>query len=90
MYRSYSILANKKEIGKIKADNIFEYEISEETNFQLKIDWCYSNIVKVNPSIDGEKIILEAKSNLIGWRIFIYFVYILFKRNQYLYLEIKK
>ncbi len=90
MFRSYTILVNSKKIGAINADENLFFEISEESDFQLKIDWCYSNIVKVNPKKDGANIILLAKSNLIGWRIFIYFIYISFKRKNYLNLEVKR
>lgn len=87
MFRSYTILANSKKIGSINANENLFFEISEETDFQLKIDWCYSNVIKINPIKDGNNIILLAKSNLVGLRVFIYFIYITFKRKKYLNLE---
>ena len=42
--RKYKLLLNGEEIGRIKNDDVMEFEVSEG-NYQLlaKIDWCTSN-----------------------------------------------
>ena len=54
--------------------------------FGLRIDWCGSEDLQfeVRP---GEHATFECGSSLAGWRIVLFFVYVLFRTREYLWLR---
>jgi len=89
--RAYKIILNGDVVGKIKDGEQVEIDVAPGNHqLKMKIDWCGSNIVEFEMN---EKIIeFECGSNLRGskfWIPFIELKYIIFKRNQYIWLTMK-
>lgn len=53
---------------------------------RLRIDWCGSGDLRFEAR-PGERITFECGSSLTGWRILMWFIYVVFQRRQYLWLR---
>lgn len=89
--RAYKIILDGNVVGKIKDGEEIEIDVAPG-NHQLyvKIDWCRSNTVEF--AMNEEIVEAECGSNLRGakfWIPFIELIYIIFKRNQYMWLRIR-
>ncbi len=90
LFRSYRILLNGREIGRIKNGKEFEFEIQSGTHclLQLQIDWCFSNIMEFE--CKDELIKFECGNNYHGKRIFLGVLNTLGSRGEYLWLKRKE
>ncbi len=84
--RVYKVILDGKAVGEIKNGQEVTLEVSKGTHqLYLKIDWCRSNTV--NFDTNDSIIKFECGSNLRGLKILLMYYYILFSRNQYLWLK---
>lgn len=83
--RDYKIFVNDVFVGKISNNNSFEIEIEEKSNINLKIDWCSSNQLTVDPK--GDDIVLSSSCILTGWKKLIYPLYLTMYSNKYILLK---
>ena len=88
--RDYKVVCNSETIGTISNGETKVFEIPEgQHELYLKIDWCSSN--KVNFELNKEdQIKISGGSSLKGMKIFLAVVYILFKKDEYLWLRVEK
>ena len=87
--RAYKVMLDEKVIGEVNNGQEVTFEVPKGThNLYLKIDWCSSN--KISFDIKDADIVFECGSSLRGLKMFLSFVYILFLRDQYLWLKIKE
>ncbi len=85
-YRDYKIFINDVFVGKISNHNSFEFEIEEKSNLSLKIDWCSSNVLTIEPKVD--KVIISSSCILSsGWKILMYPLYLTLFYNKYILLQ---
>jgi len=85
--RAYRIELDGVKLGTIDNGESKTFFI-EPGSYQLvlKIDWCGSNTVAFNLPADG-KALFECGSNLRGAALLLFFFYVLFARDQYLWLR---
>ena len=84
--RAYKVILDEKVIGEIKNGQEITLEIPKGSHqLYLKIDWCRSNII--NFDINDDNVEFECGSSLRGIRIFLTIFYIIFFRDQYLWLK---
>jgi hypothetical protein len=85
LFRSYKILLDDKEVGRIKNGKVFEVHVSPGTHrLQLKIDWCASNPVEFE--CNDELIEFECGNNFVGRKVFLGVLNTLGARGDYLWL----
>lgn len=90
LFRDYQVLLDDKIIGKLAPEGAIEFDAEVNSRIKLKIDWCYSNEIKINDYRGADHIYLKAKSNIHGWKRFALLYYIFFKRNKYINLSISE
>ena len=74
----------KIQIGEIKAGSTKEFYVDEGTHkISLKIDWCGSGEIEFSIA-NEETIEFECRNNT---HLFLAFFYVLFARNEYLWLR---
>lgn len=84
--RAYKIILDEKVIGEIKNDQEIELEIPNGShNLYLKIDWCFSN--KIDFELTNETVEFACGSNLRGIKLFLGIFYVIFFRDQYIWLK---
>jgi hypothetical protein len=85
--RNYTIFVDDKIVGRVWAEGSIEIPVTPGNHIiAIKIDWCGSN--KLPFSIrEGESLHFECSSNLMGLRFFLAPIYIIFMRNQYLWIK---
>ncbi|SHM01555.1 hypothetical protein [Chryseobacterium polytrichastri] len=88
-YRNYRIYCNRKRIGDIELDSEFSFQINEDSEICLKIDWCRSNIIKIDNSFSDD-IKIEVFPAARGWRMLFYFYYMSLGWKNYLTLKVLK
>jgi hypothetical protein len=82
--RLYEVELDGNIIGKLKAGEIFTYELPEgKHSLRLRIDWASSNIVNFEISAD-QTLYFESGSNV---PMFLELIYITFLRHKYLWLK---
>jgi hypothetical protein len=84
--RDYQVYVDDNKIGKVSNDSIFTFEIVKPSKVELKIDWCKSNSLFINPK-ENDTIKLEVKSSVKGWRFLFVWLYWSAFRNKYLELK---
>lgn len=85
--RDYQLLLNDKEIGRIAQGETRIFNIPPGTHkLRLKIDWCGSNFIEFNIT-DGKCCHFECGSNLTEIKLLFSLFYVIFARNQYLWLR---
>lgn len=82
LFRNYKVLLNGKVIGRIANNDEFTFELESSAVLMLKIDWCLSNKIKLDP-LDGD-IRLITQCNIQGWRIIFTLLYITIYYKNYL------
>jgi hypothetical protein len=86
LFRSYKILINDREVGRIKNGKVFELHLPPGTHrLQLNIDWCFSNPVQFEST--DELIEFECGNNFVGKRVFLGVLKTLGSRGDYLWLK---
>lgn len=86
LLRSYKILLDDKEVGRIKNGKVFEVRVPPGTHrLQLKIDWCFSNPVEFE--CKDELVEFECGNNFAGKRVFLGVLNTLGSRGDYLWLK---
>ncbi|TDS60203.1 hypothetical protein C8P70_10960 [Myroides indicus] len=88
LLRNYQVIINNKIVGQVANNSIVEFDnIPYNATVQLKIDWCYSNIVQLN-QLNENNVILLATPSCTGFKfIFFYLFYITFLRKKYIVLK---
>ena len=82
--RKYTIVVNKKPIGKIANGETKEFELhAGEHEIYLKIDWCRSNKLTIKAD-EHDTIALNVTSSLRGLRILLGLLYLFVIPNKYL------
>lgn len=85
--RAYRVLIDGTEVGTIDNGESKTFSVEPGPHeMVLKIDWCGSNTVKFDLPV-SRSIGFECGSNLRGVGIFLSFYYVLFARDQYLWLS---
>lgn len=85
MYRDYKIFVNDTLIGQISNHKTYEFEIEEESKLCIKIDWCSSNIINLQPQ--GNDIVISSQCTLNSWKMLAYPLYLTVLKDKYLLLE---
>lgn len=84
--RAYKVILDEKVIGEIKNGQEVTLEVPKGNHqLYLKIDWCRSNTVNFDANDSAIK--FECGSNLRGLKILLVMFYIIFFRDQYLWLK---
>ena len=90
--RAYKVVLDGNVVGKIKNGQQIKLDVAPGNHqIYLKIDWCRSNTVEFE--IDEDIIDFECGSSLRGskfWIPFVELIYIISKRNQYIWLRKKE
>ena len=84
--RAYLVMVDGKELGRLKNG---ETQTSVEPGAHeivMKIDWCGSNTI-IFSLADGESARFDCGSSLRGAQMFLSLYYIIFARNEYLWLR---
>ena len=82
--RNYQIFVDEKKVSEIRRGSVEDFYVTEGTHrIFLKIDWCGSNEIEFSVR-NEETIEFECGNNT---KIFLAFYYILFARNEYLWLR---
>ena len=85
--RSYRVHIDGSEIGVIDNGDAKTFALEPGVhNLVLKIDWCSSNTITFDLPPEGS-VQFECGSNLRGINLFLGIYYILFARDQYLWLR---
>lgn len=85
LFRDYKILVNNQEIGKLSNNTTFNFEIDQPSEIQLKIDWCSSNVLTLEPN--GKTLEISSSCNLKGWKTVMFPLYLTMFSKEYLLLE---
>lgn len=84
--RPYEIVLDGKVIGEVKNNQTVELHISGDVHsLHMKIDWCRSNIINFESNKDITE--FECGSNLRGFKIIFSIIYVIFLRDQYIWLS---
>src|SRR5688572_19515030 len=85
--RSYRVVVDDSEVGTISNGESKTFSIEPGPHqLVLKIDWCSSNTARFDLP-PGRSIHFECGSNLRGMALFLSIYYVLFARDQYLWLR---
>lgn len=85
--RAYLVMLDGKELGRLKNGVTKTFPLEPGTHkLVMKIDWCGSNTISFSLA-DGESASFNCGSSLRGARMFLNLYYILFARDQYLWLR---
>ncbi|WP_277674445.1 hypothetical protein [Piscibacillus halophilus] len=85
-FREYKVILNETEIGFISAGETFEYPLNQGRHtLYLKVDWCRSE--KIDFEVRDNEILEFQCGALNGFKSLIYFWYITFRRNRYLWIK---
>ena len=88
LFRSYKILLNDREVGRVKNGKVFEFDVQPGAHcLQLQIDWCFSNPVKFE--CQDELIEFECGNDYHGKRVFLGVLNVFASRGEYLWLKRK-
>src|ERR1044071_6442811 len=88
--RAYRVVVDGKTVGKLRPKEKLAVPIDEGTrDIEVRIDWCGCAPVVVEVKKD-EELFFECGSNLANWRFLFVLIYIVFLRNDYLWLKEKK
>lgn len=90
LLRDYQVLVDGKSIGRLEPEGEIEFEADTDGVIKLKIDWCYSNEIKIIDYNDPVQLYLKAKSNIYGWKRLAILYYVFFRRNKYIKLSVSK
>ncbi len=85
IFRDYKIFLKGECIGRLSNNKAFEFTIEEKSDVRLKIDWCTSNELIIEPNTN--EIVLSTTCILDGWRVLIWPLYLTFFSKKYLLLE---
>lgn len=85
VFRDYKIYVNGLLVGNISNNSSFELEIEEKSKICLKIDWCSSNTIVVEPHENN--VIISSNCILSGWKTFLYPLYLTIFRDRYILLS---
>lgn len=84
--RSYRVLLDGLEIGTISNGESKTFSVEPGAHeLVLKIDWCSSNTVRFDLP-EARSIRFECGSSLRGIKLFLALYYVLFARDQYIWL----
>jgi hypothetical protein len=85
--RRYTIEVDGTATGKIGSGEQIDIAVDPgPRTVRLKIDWCSSNTIRVEAR-GGETVDLDCGTALAGWRIILAVVYVLFYRDEYIWLR---
>ena len=83
--RPYKVLVDGKMVGEIKDGATESFAVPDDANaLVLKIDWCTSNEVTLN--LGEAELNFSCGSSLRGLKVFLGLFYVIFRKNQYLWL----
>lgn len=80
--RDYKVILNGEIIGKISNNTSFTFELKNSAILMLKIDWCLSNKIELNPT--ENETLLITHCNVKGWKMLFILFYISFFYKHYL------
>ena len=85
--RAYRVVIDGSEVGTINNGETKTFSVEPGPHeLDLRIDWCSSNTVKFDLPVDVS-VRFQCGSNLRGISLFLGIYYILFARDQYLWLS---
>lgn len=85
--RAYLVMVDGKELGRLKNGETKTFPLEPGTHkIVMKIDWCGSNTITFSLA-DGESARFTCGSSLRGTQMFFSLYYIIFARDQYLWLK---
>ncbi|MDR0841931.1 MAG: hypothetical protein LBP68_00750 [Acidobacteriota bacterium] len=84
--RNYQIFVDNRFYGEIGRNQTLDIVVEKGIHTVFaKIDWCRSNEIEVQ--VKDTAVNLEVGSSLIGWKIFLWLLYITFFRKNYLWIK---
>ncbi len=87
--RAYRLYVDGQPVGKIKRDEAVSLEIADDAQvFEAKVDWCSGPPVSLKGLSDGAQINVRNTFSHKLWIPFIPLWYSIFKRDQYLTIEV--
>lgn len=86
-FRNYKIVINGIEKGTVGDGKAVKINMDPgEYEVYLTIDWCRSNTLKISIK-ENELVQLRCGSPVKGWKKILVLFYVIFKQDEYLYLE---
>jgi hypothetical protein len=87
LLRSYSVMVDGYTIGHLRRNQTLVYPLPEGAHdISVRIDWCGSDVTRFVAGAE-ETVMFECGSNLTGWRLLVGPLYVLFRRNSYLWIR---
>ena len=88
--RSYKIIVDEREIGRIRANEVVRLSITPGTHtIYLRLDWGGSNKIDFTAS-EGSEVKFECGTNQTGWRLFYSLIWILISGDEFLWIRMTK
>jgi hypothetical protein len=85
--RAYTIRVDGADCGKIGANQSVTVAVAPGSHtLAVALDWCSCKPVRVDAA-PGMRAEFECGNNLVGWRLALALFYVLFRRDEYLYLR---
>ena len=85
--RAYRVLLDGQIMGEIREGEIRQFPAAAgHHSLQLTVDWCRSRPVEFEVE-DSAIVDFECASNVKGWVVFAWLLYVLLWRNNYIRLE---
>ncbi len=86
-FRAYKVKVDGAVRGSMGAGKSLTFRVPPGKHvLSVRIDWCGSDEIAFNAT-RGQMLAFECGSSLGGWRVFLAPVYILFRRNKYLWIR---
>ena len=87
LLRSYEITIDGEVVATVRAGQAVTVPVvAGGHTLGVRVDWCRSEEIRFEAR-SGERINFECGSNLTGWRVLKGLFYVLFRRQEYLWLR---
>lgn len=85
--RAYKIKVDRVGQGSLRPNETLTLFVTPGSHvLSAAIDWCSSNQLSFHAT-PGKALRFECGNSLVGWRLALVLVYVLFRRNQYLWIR---
>ena len=86
-WRAYKIKVDGIEQGSVRPNETSTLLVSAGSHvLSVAIDWCNSREVPFQ-AVPGKPSLFECGNSLVGWRLLLGLVYVLFRKNDYLWVR---
>ena len=88
--RNYKVVLDNNCLGEVGGGETKIFEVAQgKHTIYLKIDWCRSNKLDFYVS-ENEVLEFDCGSSISGWKILLNIIYIIFLKDNYLWIKMKK